>query len=218
MSTIVYLDESGDLGWNFAAPYRHGGSSRYLTVASLCVPSTKSHIPKRVIRNLYHKFGWSTTKEKKWVDMIPAAREEFATSVAKMCAAHPDVHLHVITVKKENVAQHIRKDPNKLYNFMIRLSLLDCMATQEYVTMVPDPRSIKVESGNSLHDYLQIELWFTKGVKTELSTQPMDSRDCRGIQFADMLSGLVQTRFEDKYFEHIKLCVRYLRIKRLFFG
>ena len=150
--------------------------------------------------------------------MIPAAREEFATSVAKMCAAHPDVHLHVITVKKENVAQHIRKDPNKLYNFMIRLSLLDCMATQEYVTMVPDPRSIKVESGNSLHDYLQIELWFTKGVKTELSTQPMDSRDCRGIQFADMLSGLVQTRFEDKYFEHIKLCFRCLRIKRLFFG
>jgi hypothetical protein len=218
LSKIIYLDESGDLGFNFTAPYRTGGSSRYLTVASLCVPSAKSHIPKRIIKDLYDKFGWSPSNEKKWVDMKPAARIAFAIAVHAMCTAHPDIHLHVITVKKENVAQHIRKDPNKLYNYMIRLSILDCMATSDAVVMVPDPRSIKVESGKSLHDYLQIELWFSKRVKTELSSRPVDSKNCKGIQFADMLSGLVQTRFEDKYFEHIKHCVHFLRLKRLFFG
>lgn len=218
MSTVIYVDESGDLGFNFTAPYRQGGSSRYLTVASLCLPSEKSHIPKRVIKGLYEKFKWPTAKEKKWVNMSAAARLEFANAATRMCTAHPDIHLHVITVKKENVAPHIRKDPNKLYNFMIRLSVLECMATQDRVTMVPDPRSIKVESGKSLHDYLQIELWFTKRVKTELSTQPIDSEQCRGIQFADMLSGLIQTRFEDKFFDHIKVCIRHLHLKRLFFG
>jgi len=36
----VYVDESGDLGWEFAQPFRQGGSSRYLTIASLLVPKT----------------------------------------------------------------------------------------------------------------------------------------------------------------------------------
>ncbi len=150
--------------------------------------------------------------------MIPTAQAEFATAVYKMCVTHPDIHLHVITVKKENVAEHIRKDSNKLYNYMIRLSIVDCMAAHDAVTLVPDLRSIKVKSGNSLHDYLQIELWFTKGVKTELSSYPVDSQNSRGVQFADMLAGLVQNRFEERYFEHIKICARYLRLKRLFFG
>jgi hypothetical protein len=59
MSLIIYLDESGDLGWNFAAPYLDGGSSRFLTIGALCVPPEKKHLPKRVVRNLYKNFGWN---------------------------------------------------------------------------------------------------------------------------------------------------------------
>ena len=67
---FIYVDESGDLGWNFSAPYRRGGSSRYLTVAAFCVPSSKKHIPKRAVRNLYEKFHWPTSVEKKWQQMV----------------------------------------------------------------------------------------------------------------------------------------------------
>jgi len=31
----IFVDESGDLGWQFNDPYRAGGSSRYLTLACL---------------------------------------------------------------------------------------------------------------------------------------------------------------------------------------
>ena len=135
-----------------------------------------------------------------------------------MCSQHTDIHLHTITVKKERVEPHIRKDPNKLYNYMIRICVLDCMATQDSVLFIPDPRSIKVASGNSLHDYLQTELWFTRNAKTILTTTPLDSKSSRGIQFADMLAGMVQQRFEDRYFDNIRFCIRRLRSKRLFFG
>jgi len=218
VSSVIYTDESGDLGWSLTAPYRQGGSSRYLTIASLCVPSAKKHFPKRAIKQLYETFHWPVGAEKKWKEMSPSERTAFAKIAFRMCAKHSDIHLHAITVKKVNVALHIRNDENKLYNYMIRLSLLDCMANQDQVTFIPDPRTIKVESGNSLHDYLQTELWFTKNVKTVLSTTPLDSKSCKGIQFADMLAGLVQQRFEDKCFDHIRFCVRHLRMKRLFFG
>lgn len=195
---IIYLDESGDLGWTFTAPYRSGGSSRHITIASLAVTPEKKHLPKRLIKKLYSKFKWHTHIEKKWADMSLAERGWFATQARELCIKHPnDIRYLSITVKKENVQPHIRADANKLYNYMIGLSLLNEMAKHDAITFVPDPRSIKVESGNSLHDYLQTQLWFEKQAATTLRTIPCDSASSRNVQFADMLSGVVQGHFED---------------------
>ncbi len=218
MPTIIYLDESGDLGFDFTRPYREGGSSRFLTVAALCVHPETKHFPKRVVKGLYKKFKWNPAKEKKWADMSPGARREFAVKARQMCDSNDDIHLRAITVKKENVLDHIRRDSNKLYNYMIRLSLLDFMSKYDRVVLIPDPRAIKVKSGNSLHDYLQTELWFTKGVATTISTEPQDSQKCLGIQFTDMLAGLVQSHYEDhEQSNFASLCPR-ITLNRLYFG
>jgi hypothetical protein len=214
----IYVDESGDLGWSFGAPYHHGGSSRYLTIGALCVPPSKKHHPKRLVKDLYQRFHWPSNVEKKWSDMSEAARSEFVKAAGKMCAAHPDIGLQAITVKKENVKLHIRQDANKLYNYMIRLSLLNRMAMHDEVTLIPDPRSIKVESGNSLHDYLQIGLWFEKSVKTVLRTTPMESHNCVNLQFADMLAGLVQCRYENQDLTHFRMLRPNIRLSNLYFG
>ena len=215
---IIYVDESGDLGWSFNLPYRSGGSSRFLTITAVCVPPEKKHVPKRVIRDLYNKFGWPTSEEKKWVDMGANERTEFARSCRAMRNKHPDIFLHAMVVKKQNVGEHIRRDGNKLYNYMIGLSLLDRMATCKEVVMVPDPRSIKVKSGNSLPDYLQIQLWFVKNAETILTCNPIDSKACLGLQFADMLAGLVQAHFEDGENADFQIIAPKLRLNRLFFG
>jgi len=47
MHIYVYLDESGDEGWNFSHPYQQGGSSKYLSVGYIILPSEKKHIPKK---------------------------------------------------------------------------------------------------------------------------------------------------------------------------
>ncbi len=195
---IIYLDESGDLGWKFTAPYRNGGSSRHLTIASLAVSPHNKHRPKRLIKKLYTKFNWPTNIEKKWADMTLEERIFFAKKAHELQVNYPDdIRYLSITVKKQNVQPHIRKDANKLYNYMIGLSLLNEMSKHEDVTFVPDPRSIKVESGNSLHDYLQTQLWFEMRAETSLTTTPLDSASSLNVQFSDMLSGIVQGHFED---------------------
>jgi len=195
---IIYLDESGDLGWKFDAPYRRGGSSRHLTIASLVASQNKKHLPKRLIKKLYTKFKWPTNIEKKWSDMTFNERVWFAKKANELRLKNPnDIRYISITVKKENVQGHIRNDANKLYNYMIGLSLLDEMRKHPNVSFIPDPRSIKVESGNSLHDYLQTKLWLELNVKTILETIPCDSATSRNVQFSDMLSGIVQGHFED---------------------
>jgi hypothetical protein len=214
---VAYLDESGDLGWKFDAPYGSGGSSRFLTISALCVPADKRHLPKRVVKDLYSKFKWPTKSERKWSMMNPNERLEFANHAREMCDKHPDIVLHAIVVKKKNVMPHIQQDPNKLYNYMIRLALLDRMAQFDVVTMVPDPRSIRVKSGNSLHDYLQTELWFEKKAATNLITVPADSATSLAVQFADMLAGTVQTHFEQNSAAGFQVIQPRLQLVRLFF-
>lgn len=124
-------------------------------------------------------------------------RVSFAERGRQLVDNFQDIKYFSITVQKTNVQNHIRNDSNKLYNYMINLLLLEEMAKYDDVRFVPDPRSIKVESGNSLHDYLQTQLWFDRGVTTQLATCPSDSSCSRNVQFADMLSGLVQSHFED---------------------
>ncbi|QTR55493.1 DUF3800 domain-containing protein [Thiothrix unzii] len=195
---IIYLDESGDLGWKFTAPYRDGGSSRYITIASLAVSPDKKHLPKRLIKKLYKKFNWPIDIEKKWSNMTIDERVWFASQAATLRNRYSDDIRYIsITVKKENVEPHIRSDANMLYNYMIGLSLLNEMAKHDAITFIPDPRSIKVESGSSLHDYLQTQLWFEKQVTTILTTQPCNSATSLNVQFSDMLSGVVQGHFED---------------------
>lgn len=194
----VYLDESGDLGWKFNQPYRSGGSSRHLTIASVVVDPTLEHIPKRVIAKMYKKFKWNTSTERKWSQMKVHEREWFANEIITLPVTYSGlISYHAITVFKQNVQVHIRQDPNKLYNYMVGLSLVKTMSNYGAVHMVPDARSVKVGTGSNMSDYLQTKLWFDKGSATELKVTPTDSSSERNVQFADMLSGIVQGHFED---------------------
>ncbi|MEQ4453502.1 DUF3800 domain-containing protein [Kosakonia sacchari] len=215
---IIYLDESGDLGWTFDQPYRAGGSSRYLTISSLVVSNTAKDQPKRLIKKLYKKFEWDTSKEKKWSMMNLTERERFSTQASQLIQNYPnDIQYHAIVVRKEQVQEHIRRDSNKLYNYMIGLSLLQEMSRHNDILFVPDPRSIKVQSGNSLHDYLLTQLWFEYQVQTQLTTLPLSSDKCLNIQFADMLSGLVQHHFEDGNSNAWNIMSPHIQCKKLFF-
>lgn len=216
-SAVFYVDESGDMGWNFAAPYRRGGSSRHLTIATLVCPSEARHFPKRLIVDLYKRFRWDPKAEMKWSLMSREGRVAFAQRTLDMLTKHGGIKLFAITVYKPKVADHIKKDSNKLYNYMIGLSLLDEMENYDTVTLVPDQRSIKVQSGNSLHDYLGINLAFERNVATELLNFPCDSACSKSVQFADMFAGLVQCHYEDSNSECWQILNGRVSSKRLFF-
>lgn len=215
---FVYTDESGDLGWKFDQPYRNGGSSRYLTIASLCIDDTVRHLPKRLIRKMYKKFNWPPEVEKKWSDMDNIQRTYFAEEALNLFRQQGNlVKYFAIVVKKQNVQNHIRRDPNKLYNYMIGLSLLQEMSQHRQVNFFPDERSVRVASGNSLHDYLQTKLWFDKNSNAILATRHSDSSDIKQVQFADMLAGIAQGFFEDNNDEQWDKIKGTVTLRTLFF-
>jgi hypothetical protein len=107
---VIYLDESGDLGFNFSAPYRNGGSSRHLTLgAVICPGDTKKHI-KRFIVDFYSHRGIAAGQELKWSSLPPAGRIDFAERAMRLSMQVSEIRFSVITVLKPNVQQHIQAD------------------------------------------------------------------------------------------------------------
>ncbi|MEO8018175.1 MAG: DUF3800 domain-containing protein [Pseudomonadota bacterium] len=193
----IYLDESGDLGFKFDAPYRNGGSSRHITLAAAICDGDSDKYLNRFITDFYSARGINAGTEKKWVDLRPASRVDFATRAAKLRATHRGIRFACISVFKQKVQPHIRKDPNKLYNYMASLMLMPFMKTYDKVLFVPDNRSIRVETGNSLHDYMQTSLWFDHNVNTVLTADPRESTFEKPLHFTDYLCGSFQTHYED---------------------
>lgn len=216
-SAVIYLDESGDLGWKLDASYRKGGSSRYLTISALIAPLNKKYLISRFVRKMYLKYNWLPKEEKKWALMSIEEKVGFAKMSLSFIHRHPDIFYKSITVYKPKVYVHIRDDGNKLYNYMIGLMLLEDLRKYDEVDFVYDARSIKVHSGNSLPDYLQTKLWFEMSAKTKIKPYPRDSKSEIGLQFADMLSGCVQQHFEDKKSDGFLLIKRYVNYQTLYF-
>lgn len=215
---LIYLDESGDTGWAFNYPYRRGGSSRYLTIAMLMVPNGKQHIPKRIVKDLYRKTKTSPGEELKGCNLDLTSRSWFANATKNMLSSHQDIKILAITVYKQNVQEHIRKDTNKLYNYMIRLCLLDKLQAAGQVTFMPDPRTIKVASGNSLVDYLNTVLWMEMDSTTTITQVNHSSRDNLNIQFADILANIIWRNYELKDCSNpFVLLNRFTEQHRLFF-
>jgi len=112
---------------------------------------------------------------------------------------------------------HIREDPNKLYNFMIGLVLPEAVKDAPEVDVFPDPRTIKVKSGNSLVDYLQIKLWFYLNVSTRLHWHNVISKNSKGIQYADWIAYIIWSKYEYGNSEETNLLLPHISSKTLFF-
>jgi hypothetical protein len=213
----VYLDESGDLGWRFDRPYRSGGSSRYLSLAFLIVDQATHKYPRRIIRSIRSKYGIPHTKEVKGSELSPGQLIFFAQKASKLASDHKDIRYTSITVRKSNVQAHIRADPNKLYNYMINLCLLDLIKGQAEVLFTPDPRSFKVASGDSMINYLQTQLWFEKEVPTRLRSRPSESHTNLNLQFVDVLAHIIWSYHEDAEREAYEVIAPSIVSKHLYF-
>jgi len=145
-------------------------------------------------------------------------RDFLTDEIVKLLTKHTDIQLLSITVKKANVEPHIKADQNKLYNYMIGLALIDEICSENTVTLIPDPRTIKIKSGNSLLDYLQISLWFVKKVKTKLIMQTVHSNQSLNLQLIDMVAHITWCMYEDGRLKHAKKLLPYMKNKELFFS
>ncbi|MBK5125677.1 DUF3800 domain-containing protein [Burkholderia sp. R-69980] len=198
------------------APDQRGGASRFFTLAATIIPDDAEPVVNRVVRGLYKRRGRSTQNELKSVHLSVAERLGFAAELAKLRGRRPDIEFVTITVRKENANAAFRRHPNGLYNYMVKLLLLDAMSAHDSVCFIPDARSLKVELKHALHDYLCKELT-ARGAETMLQTTPWESKDSLALQFVDLVAGIVRAHHEHRNGNAYTAASPSIQQKHLFF-
>jgi hypothetical protein len=211
----VYLDESGCTGFNFGKPYLNGGSSRFLCLAFLFVPAVYDGVPNSIIAGLYKKYGWKN--EKKASTASWRQKLEFADLLLQMNKDAPGIVVDCIIVKKEKILPHIAEDPNKIYNYMCKLVMVERVKKLTEFEFIPDKRTVKLKSGKGLESYLQTTLWFDCGVTTKLIHNPQESHKNYAIQFVDWVAHIVWAAHERDQKEAFERLYPGIHLRRLFF-
>ncbi len=199
MRYLIYLDESGDLGFNFTQPFKKGGSSRFLTLSAILLPEDKVKHLERIVRNIYKQRKRNTNNELKSFMLSSKELAHFVIQLTKL-AQHSNIHFYSISINKQRTKKTLRSDPNTLYNYAVKKMLLEPISRYEYVDFMPDSRSEKTNTRWNMNEYLQqmlMELEIENGiVNKKCNITPMDSKNNLALQFVDYYASLVWTSHE----------------------
>ena len=216
-SATILFDESGDLGWTFSAPYMQGGSSRFLSLFFLILPSCDTYKLRKPMKEIYTSRGIDFKKvELKGGQLYRHEKDRIIKAAESLLATNPDIRGRLINIDKEKVLPHLHRDPNLLYNYAVKLAIIDDIVQHQNVVLMPDPRTIRV-GALSIRDYLQTEATYTRGSAAYIKLKEKPSNSELALQFTDCLVHWFWREHElgdDMGLHNLK---PYIKIRNLFF-
>ncbi len=193
---IIYLDESGDLGFNFL----HKKTSRYLIISLLVFLDESAHLAmsravKRTLKNKLPKF----TLELKGNDLSLPIKKYFLKEVNK----EENWRIYIaIADKKSWVNRHISKhnhEPKKkaLYDEIAKrlFSQLDYSGSAGCIDIIVD-RSKNKDEINSFDEAITSALLDRLCKKTRLTIKHRNSHEDAGLQAVDVFCAGVGKKYE----------------------
>lgn len=197
MAINVYMDESGDLGWNLDKEYRKGGSSRYFTIASICCPPDKKNLLTKIINDIYKANDKELTAELKGANLSQESKCKFCGLVRLLLHNNRDIVIQSITIKKTKENEYLGKHSGCVYNYMAAKMIQSLAKGNDIINIMRDTRNAKSGSTNSLKDYLQTEVLFAEKTQTLIQDYPLDSKNAKNIIFADWLNNIIWSHYEN---------------------
>lgn len=192
----IFVDESGDLGWQLDKPRGRGGSSNFLVLAAIVVPDGMNKHLERIVRSLYRQRGRSLSNELKSTMLNSHERSSFAKALSQLRIRHDGFGFHAAVAEKKEVPVPLKNKSEILYVHMAEQMLHGAITKWTAVDIYPDARTVKTQDKNFLHNYLEARLAIA-GHVASINTIPSESGQLREIQAADILASIVGAKFEE---------------------
>lgn len=198
----VFLDESGDLGFDF----RKKRTSRYFVVTLLFV-SKKGPIEK-IVRSVHHNLR----KKFRIKSGVLHATDVGVTNRLRFCRklASKDVTIVVAYLDKHKAYSRNKDERHVLYNQIVNI-LLERLITQRIVTLAAPLELITArrETSSSLNMNLKrdVILQLKKKHNLDLHMQIRMPHEEKGLQAVDMASWAIFRKYElqdAKYFDLLR--------------
>jgi len=211
---LVYLDESGDLGFDFLK----SKTSQYFAIALLVVYDMENNrkIEKGVERTLKNKIR----KKKRKTNTIELkgsktnfnVKEYFYRQI-KDC----NFGIYSIVLNKKRVYPELRKNKERLYNYLARLILEKCpfRKVRTRLILTVDKSKAKKEQG-AFDRYLIFQIQGILPPKVPLEIYHIDSKKSKGVQAIDMFIWGIFRKYEKTDLEWYKVFKEKIKLETVF--
>jgi len=208
---FLYLDESGDLGFDSSKP----GRSNYFTICILAIRTPTRHkailnaAKKTFRRKVNHKTkGKGVVQELKGSKTSIGVKTFFFNQIA-------GVHfgVYALTLEKSKLYEKLQKEKDRTYNYLSRL-LLDELPFEAADTTV----DLFIDKSKSQKEISNFNSYISRQLKQRLPAQVLlrishgDSCSLLGLQAADLFSHGIFRKYERndlEWFDVFKGKVRY---------
>lgn len=183
----LHFDESGNMG----------KQGKYFTIACIQTNNPKSlaNVMKKATLKVKKKFPkYKDYPEIKASDSSMIIKDFFLRKIV----SKEDVFIRYVVADKEHVLAKLLEDENLLYNFMLQFIVIPVVSNKQVkeLEINLDKRSIKVASGNSFEDYINIKINYELGLDVKIKVKYYESHNSYAIQAADFVANAVNTKYE----------------------
>ncbi len=203
MTSHVFMDESGDLGFDFSKKK----TSEYFVVTFLFAENKKPI--EKIVKKIFS--GFSKTEVKNHHGTLHAYKEKPLTRLRVLRELNTkNVHILVIKLNKRNVYTTLQDEKHVLYNYVVNI-LLDRMMRKKLVPkskpihFVASKRETNKFLNENFKDYLQKQT--KNNHKLDIEVQIKTPSEEKGLQVVDVCSWSFFRKFEhndESYAKEIK--------------
>ena len=196
----IYLDESGDLGFDFTKP----GASRFFVITLLVIHSNE--VNRKMLRMVERTIKEKVNRNKKGKDItLEFKGNNTDIRVKEYFYRHiKDDYFDIfaLILNKARVAQNLRQKKEKLYNFVSRKLLEKCHfhKAEDRVILTVDKRKNK-EGIEDFNRYLFNELRALIPLKVPFEQYHEASYSHKGLQAVDVFCWGIYRKYERADFE-----------------
>ena len=214
----IYLDESGDLGWNFESPYRNQGSSRYFTIAYVIIPTLQTKHIVRFVNKFKKKRG--AIREIKGSEIRTGYAKTLARDIVRLTDRLPEVVMGAVTAKKEGAPDilKINSHGDILYNHMVKKAVCAHLTDCDTVNIIPDKRSVPKGSQNSCLDLIRENIWINQAQEVNIKYTPEESHLNEQLVFIDWVANFTWRHYENGQSSPFQILSPHLKEDLLFFS
>lgn len=193
----IYLDESGDLGFDFTKPKT---TKKFVISLLVCQSSDTARVFKRAInRTIKKKINRNKIKparvvELKGTNSAFAVKQYFFRQIKTA-----DWQIYTVILNKSRVKLELRTKKDKLYNFLARFIIdklpLSNAATNTNLIVDRSKNKEEIKDFNRyIQDYIQGRLPLNTGFKVEHLT----SQESAGLQAVDLFCWGIARKYEQR--------------------
>lgn len=194
---FIYLDESGDLGFDFS---KKKTTKKFVITLLVCTSETaRKEFTKAVRRTLKNKLNRKKKKSRQIVELKGAKTTLVVKKYFFRNIKSNRWGIYTLILNKARVESHLqtKTGKKKLYNFLARFLVgkLNLARVQRNVELVVD-RSKNKEEIRDFNQYLINQLEALLPLNTDLNISHLISQESAGLQTVDMFCWGIARKYE----------------------